>query len=65
VESLSQLVAVEVARTGWKLEAWEREVLARGGKLTLPNNMTISLSPDERLHGRVVLMKSFTHRAQA
>ncbi|MFV8800382.1 hypothetical protein ACNSPD_21425 [Yersinia enterocolitica] len=56
---MCQKIDKAVQRSGWILEKWEINVLARGGNLVLPNKMTARLDQECWQQGEVKLIKLF------
>ncbi|WP_129111465.1 replication endonuclease [Yersinia frederiksenii] len=62
---MCQKVDQAMRRSGWVLEKWEINVLARGGNLSFPNKMTVRIDRECWEQGEVKLIKSFdAYRAQ-
>ncbi|EPZ8126037.1 hypothetical protein ACXV6R_003934 [Yersinia enterocolitica] len=56
---MCQKIDQAAQRSGWILEKWEINVLARGGNLSFPNKMTVRLDQERWQQEEVKLIKSF------
>ncbi|WP_145574283.1 replication endonuclease [Yersinia alsatica] len=62
---MCQKIDQAMQRSGWVLEKWQINVLARGSNLSLPNTMTVRLDQERWEQGEVKLIKLFeAYRAQ-